>query len=124
MDLKEFVEEGKKLYNEATKGPWGWQSFGDYCLIEQHGRRHVVLAASSEGKLVQRDAETGLLVDFEPGHPNSKFLAESRDILPLALRMLERVQERVRQGVLRGHMKIMDIQILRDELDRMAVEAK
>jgi hypothetical protein len=60
---------------KATARPWGWQKFGDqWCLVGQHGMRPIVLAVR-KGKLTS--LVNGLLVPFDPEHPDAALIVDA-----------------------------------------------
>lgn len=88
-EIAELCGRVIKLDAEATKGPLGWQRFGEWALCGQYGMRPIVLDAG-RGKLRLRDHAKCLMIDFDPKHPDAVALAEYRTAAPaLAKALLE-----------------------------------
>src|SRR5271166_4321016 len=59
--LREIIERCEK----ATKGPWGWQLFGDeWFLTGQYGCRPIIFSRDRKKGFRLRDGERDLLVPF------------------------------------------------------------
>lgn len=87
MTLAKFIEENRKLAEEATKGPWtvlgdGKQAFNAEGMVADCG-----IQWTDDGD------ESGEEQDWERGKINAAFIASARTALPLALDLLEYAME-------------------------------
>lgn len=68
-----------------TKGPWGWQKFGDYdSLTAQHGMREIIIGSvTTESGLSSFVAmnKDGILNPIDRDHPNAKLISKSPEML-------------------------------------------
>lgn len=57
-----------------TPEPWGWQQFGEWMLVGQHGHRPIVLQAVRKGMngaaFRVRDPKNDIMAPFDPDHPD------------------------------------------------------
>lgn len=87
----------KRRYEAATEGPWEWQKFGkEHLLTGQWGMRPIILAHYPKGEgetcLTNRDAEKDLLIPLSPEHPDSQFIAHSRQDIPDLIEEVEKLR--------------------------------
>lgn len=74
----------------VPKGQWFW--LGNHSLAVNHGKRPVVVSGRD---LRLRDDATGLLIDFDAGHPVARYLAAlSPDVVIELLDRLEKAEAR------------------------------
>lgn len=93
--IQAFLDQVKQHDEAATKGPWAWQKFGDdWNLTGQWGMRPIILA-TLKGKITS--LREGLLVPFDPQHPDARLLALSRTALPKAGKALGTATKRLVQ---------------------------
>lgn len=79
------------MSDELTSPPWAWQKFGkEWCLTGQHGHRPIVLAVR-KGALTS--LRNGLLVPFDPEHPDAKCIASAPELLRQRDELLAALEE-------------------------------
>lgn len=74
-----------------TAAPWGWQKMGEWMLVGQHSMRPIVLSARLQGPMKERGFTSlvgGLLVPFDPQHPDAKVIGAGADLGESLLEML------------------------------------
>lgn len=59
---------------EYTKEPWRWQQLGDWMLVGGHGLVPIILNVDRRTKLLRVRSESGLMVPFDPDHPDMRRL--------------------------------------------------
>ncbi len=70
---------------QHTPGPLAWQKFGDeWCLTGQYGMRPIVLSVGKLDGKVRRlqllDNDSGLLIPFDPKHPDALLIAAAPEL--------------------------------------------